>query len=180
MTSETRGGTAREHSFSLMYNRFIAPVRSQVRLWVSESEVDEIVSATFLTAWSRFDEIDDTTEKAWLLGVARNHCRNNARSHRRTRALVEAIEAMRPITEEEPFGDGVDPSDIVPVMTALESMDEDLQEILILAAWHELSPAEIAITLSISSNAARVRLHRARNVFVNKYRRVLSREDGQS
>jgi RNA polymerase sigma-70 factor (ECF subfamily) len=177
MTSEARGGTARGDSFSRMYTRFISPVRAQVRFWVNERDVDEVVSATFLTAWSRFEEIDEATQKAWLLGVARNHSRNASRSLRRSQALIEAIESIRPVTEDGLFGNSLDLVEMAPLRAALEAMDPDLQEVLILAAWHELSPAEIAITLSISPNSARVRLHRARARLATEYARTSKSED---
>ncbi|HEY4332745.1 MAG TPA: sigma-70 family RNA polymerase sigma factor [Ilumatobacteraceae bacterium] len=155
-----------------MYNRFIQPVRAQVRMWVAASDVDEVVSATFMTAWSRFDEMEEATQKAWLLGVARNHSRNSSRSSRRSDALIDAIEAIRPVTEERLYADGLDPVELAPLVAAMANLDEDLQEVLVLSAWHELSPAEIAIALSISPNAARVRLHRARARLAVEFERL--------
>jgi RNA polymerase sigma-70 factor, ECF subfamily len=48
------------------------------------------------------------------------------------------------------------------VLTALERLDPRDQEVLRLTAWEELTPAEAAKVLGVSSVTARSRLHRAR------------------
>jgi RNA polymerase sigma-70 factor (ECF subfamily) len=53
----------------------------------------------------------------------------------------------------------VGPSGVLDALTALRPED---QEILRLAAWEDLGPAEIAIVLGCSANAAALRLSRAR------------------
>jgi DNA-directed RNA polymerase specialized sigma24 family protein len=63
-------------------------------MWVSPDDVDEIVSSTFMTAWQKFDDIANGSERAWLLGVARNHCRNRFRARRRADALTAADPAI--------------------------------------------------------------------------------------
>jgi RNA polymerase sigma-70 factor, ECF subfamily len=49
-----------------------------------------------------------------------------------------------------------------PVMTALGRLAEPDRELLLLAAWEDLEPAEIAVVLRILPSTACVRLHRAR------------------
>jgi RNA polymerase sigma-70 factor (ECF subfamily) len=48
------------------------------------------------------------------------------------------------------------------VLRALAALGEDDREILVLVAWHDLSPKEAAKVIGCSSAAFRVRLHRAR------------------
>ena len=48
------------------------------------------------------------------------------------------------------------------VMAALGMLAESDREVLLLAAWEQLEPAEIATVLGITKTAARSRLHRAR------------------
>ena len=47
-------------------------------------------------------------------------------------------------------------------MAALGMLAEADREVLLLAAWEQLEPAEIATVLGITRTAARSRLHRAR------------------
>jgi RNA polymerase sigma-70 factor (ECF subfamily) len=48
------------------------------------------------------------------------------------------------------------------VLAAIAALRESDREVLLLSAWEQLSPAEIAAVLGISPLAARSRLHRAR------------------
>ena len=47
------------------------------------------------------------------------------------------------------------------MIAALEALSDEDREVLLLKAWEELEPAEIASVLGISRVAARSRLHRA-------------------
>lgn len=55
------------------------------------------------------------------------------------------------------------PSVLPNVVLAMERLKAADQEILRLTAWESLSPTEIGAVLGISSNAASIRLHRARS-----------------
>ena len=55
-----------------------------------------------------------------------------------------------------------DRDELLDVLRALDSLQPDDQEILRLAAWEELTSAQIAEVLGCSRGAAKVRLHRAR------------------
>jgi DNA-directed RNA polymerase specialized sigma24 family protein len=58
-----------------------------------------------------------------------------------------------------------DPGELEPgaLRAALAALRDDDQEILRLVAWDGLAPAELAVALGCSPNAARTRLHRARS-----------------
>ena len=47
-------------------------------------------------------------------------------------------------------------------MEAISRLPERDREVLYLVAWEQLSPAEAAVVLGVSPDAARTRLHRAR------------------
>jgi RNA polymerase sigma-70 factor (ECF subfamily) len=67
----------------------------------------------------------------------------------------------------DPWGDADDRLDAARAATALEralgSLSEDYREILLLVAWEQLSPAEIAQSLQLPPGTVRSRLHRARS-----------------
>lgn len=157
-----QGGEERAAEFGQLFRAYVPSVRGFVRTLVRPSEVEQVVSATFETAWVKFDEIPLLSQRAWLFGVARNHVRNHARAERRRLVLVDAIEAMRPAEDVGLFNGRVDPVEVAPLLRALQSLDDDDREIIQLSTWHELTPAEIAEVLGLNSNAVRVRLHRAR------------------
>ncbi|TMR90982.1 sigma-70 family RNA polymerase sigma factor [Nonomuraea basaltis] len=116
---------------------------------------DEVVSETFAIAWRRLDDVPEPA-LPWLLGVARNILRDNVRAEARREALAAELRAW---TE----GDVADQvTERMGVLRALAALAEDDREILVLVAWHGLSPKEAARVVGCSSAAFRVRLHRAR------------------
>jgi RNA polymerase sigma-70 factor (ECF subfamily) len=52
--------------------------------------------------------------------------------------------------------------EVADVLRALSTLPEEDREILLLAGWEELTPAQIAVVLDIRPVTARSRLHRAR------------------
>ena len=151
----------RDDAFTVLFRAHVAAVRGYTRTLVLESEVENIVQATFTTAWQKFESIPGDVPRAWLFGVARMHALNVSRSQRRRAALVEAITDLRPqvATSIGSLPGGIDTES---VRRALEQLDDGEREIIQLAVWHEMTSAEIAEVLGIRASAARVRLHRAR------------------
>lgn len=174
---EVDAGSARRDAFTALYRRHLTAVRGHVRVLIAVDDVDEIVSATFMTAWDKFDEIPPGLEKAWLLGVARHHCLNRYRSRGRTAALTEAIGRIIP-PPTDPYDDGPDPAEVARVRRALASLHPDEQELLTLAVWQDLAPAEIAVVLGVRQGTVRVRLHRARRRLGAEYHRLRAQDGG--
>lgn len=126
----------------------------------------DAVADTFLVAWRRAADVPAGPHaRAWLYGVARRVLANQRRGGRRRDALVERLRndlAAEISSERAPLGETA-------VMEALGRMKEEDREVLLLAGWEQLEPAEIAIALGISAVAARSRLHRARRRFRREY-----------
>jgi RNA polymerase sigma-70 factor (ECF subfamily) len=171
---EVDAGAPHRDAFTSLYRQHLPAVRAQVRMWVSPDDVDEIVSSTFMTAWQKFDDIAPGSEKAWLLGVARNHCRNRFRARRRADALTDAITRVTP-TEFDPMVGRPEPDEFTPLLRALANLSADEQELLALSVWQELAPAEIALVLGLRQGTVRVRLHRARRRLETEYQRLQER-----
>lgn len=125
----------------------------------SAEDAADAVAETFLVAWRRLDSVPSDDALPWLYGVARRVLANQRRAtHRRVR-LAERLRQELPAAIQ-----AIDPplTSKGPVMAALRRLSADDQEILLLAAWEQLEPNEIAEVLGISRIAARSRLHRAR------------------
>jgi RNA polymerase sigma factor (sigma-70 family) len=131
-----------------------------VRRTASAEDAADAVAETFLVAWRRLDSVPSDDALPWLYGVARRVLANQRRAaHRRVR-LAERLRQELPAAIE-----ASDPPPVAskgPVLAALRSLSADDQEVLLLAAWEQLEPNEIAEVLGISRIAARSRLHRAR------------------
>ncbi|MFC7532992.1 RNA polymerase sigma factor [Actinoplanes sp. GCM10030250] len=119
----------------------------------------DVVADTFLVAWRRFDDLPPGNGRAWLFGVARNVLATQHRSARRSADLAARLRhelGGAVVTAPEP------PAEISAAFATLNDAD---QELLRLVAWEGLSAEELAVALDCSANAARIRLHRARNRF---------------
>lgn len=120
----------------------------------------DVVAETFLIAWRRLAEVPAGAEaRLWLYAVARHTIANLHRSERRrTRLGGRLAESLRTelATNPSPGGEAVE------VLRAMAELSDEDRELLLLISWEGLSPGEAAKVLSISSLAARSRLHRAR------------------
>lgn len=128
------------------------------RRGAGEADAEDVVAETFVTAWRRLDQLPHDAARAWLFGVARRVLANQRRGHaRRDRHLAALV--TDPPTRAAPIGLDAD------LAAALGELRPDDREVLLLAAWEGMEPAEIAVVLGISANAAAIRAHRARRRF---------------
>ncbi|MEY4323145.1 MAG: hypothetical protein RL410_926 [Actinomycetota bacterium] len=127
-----------------------------------EEAVQDIVAATFESAWQQRDEIDPP-ELPFLLAIARNHVRRHWRAQERaTFEISEFIESPEFILAdgEERYVHREHSSRLLnQVLKQLSPVDA---EILILSAWDVLDNAAIAEVLGLTEVNARVKLHRAK------------------
>lgn len=147
---------ARRRRFEDLAAEVYEPLQRYVRRRVAPDSVDDVVSETMLTLWRRLEAVPAGAGLPWTYGVARRQIANHRRATRRHLHLVRRLEA-------EPGGvpDATGPLD-PELDAALAALPGSDREILRLWAWEHLEPAEIAVVLGVSANAAAIRLHRAR------------------
>jgi RNA polymerase sigma factor (sigma-70 family) len=129
----------------------------------SPSDAQDAAAEVFLTAWRRLEELPEgEAARVWLYATARRVIANQRRSTRRRIALQErlALEA----SSRPPESDVSDREEAL-VHEALGSLGQRDREVLLLAEWEGLSPAQIATVLGCLTVTARGRLHRARRRF---------------
>lgn len=153
---------AAEAAFATLYRRHASAVMAYALRRCSPDDAADVVSETFVVAWRRFEELpDEPAVKPWLLGVARRVLANQRRSIRRRGDLVKKLSAsMAPRFEELSIPAGRE--EALVVTEALAKLSKRDQELLLLTAWEELTPSEIALMLDLSSGVVRKRLFRAR------------------
>lgn len=146
-----------EARFHALFARHYPAVFGYTVRRVGRDEAGDAAAEVFTVAWRRIERVPAEPETLpWLYGVARRVVANQERAARR-RLRLEARAAVSPgAAVEAPGTAGVD------VEAALLRLGTADREVLRLAAWEELQPAEIAAVLGCSANAAAVRLHRAR------------------
>jgi RNA polymerase sigma factor (sigma-70 family) len=128
----------------------------------SSNDAQDAVAEVFLTAWRRLDDIPESdAARVWLYATARRVIANQRRSNRRRAALQERLTWEASVPQEPASSDREETL----VHEALRRLGPRDREVLLLAEWEELSPAQIAAVLGCLTVTARGRLHRARRRF---------------
>jgi len=129
------------------------PLRRYALRRVDPADVDDIVADTLLVLWRRLDDVPAGAELPWCYNVARNCVANLRRSALRRERLVHRLAIEPPVAVDEPA------PDVAAALAALSAKD---REVVLLWAWEELAPREIAIAVGTSANAVSLRLSRAK------------------
>ena len=141
----------------------------------SPSDAQDAAAEVFLTAWRRLDDLPEgEAARVWLYATARRVIANQRRSSRRRSALHERLaREPTPVVEEPPGAD----RDEELVQEALRRLSRRDREVLLLAEWEGLSPAQIGAVVGCLTVTARGRLHRARRRFRLLFEQLLA-DDG--
>lgn len=150
----------RKARFCRLCEAHAAAVTAYALRRVSHQDAADVVAETFLIAWRRLDEIDEERSALpWLYAVARRVLLSQQRATGRQQAIAKRLAAED--RSEVPHHDGP-PTGPRHLLEALAELTENDREVLMLAAWEELSSSEAARVLDCSATAFRIRLHRAR------------------
>ena len=162
MTSPLPDRAEAQAEFRTLYATHLDAIGYALRRVDTPEDAADVVAETFLVAWRRCDEIPGSEARLWLYGVARRVLSNHQRAEGRRSNLGDRLRAelADQVTVGDPAEEIVQVSAVRAAMAELEPPD---REVLELAAWEELEPREIAVTLGISPMAARTRLSRARS-----------------
>jgi RNA polymerase sigma-70 factor (ECF subfamily) len=145
----------RETRFRRLCDAHKAAVFAYALRRASREDAADVVAETFLVAWRKLDDVDDEGALLWLYAVARRVLLSQRRATLRQRAIAARVAALQPAAAWIAAG----PS---PLLDALAGLKEKEREVLMLAAWEELSSSDAARVLGCSATAYRIRLHRAR------------------
>lgn len=142
-----------------------------LRRTAEREDAHDLAAETFLAAWRRADEVPPEPEaRLWLFGIARGLLANSKRGDSRRARLEERLRLDRSTKASSESEPEVETS----VAIALGRLEARDLEVLTLAGWEGLGPAEIARVLDINQVAARSRLHRARRRFQKELAEVES------
>ena len=154
-----------EH-FAAIYGRYATPLYRYAYRRVGPEHADDVVADTFVAAFRRRETYDTTRPDArpWLFGIATKEI---ARWHRAEAARYRALARSGTAPPDDGMADDV--AQAVSAQAAAPALAEALAElapgdrdVLLLAAWGELTYEEIAGTLELKVGTVRSRLHRAR------------------
>jgi RNA polymerase sigma-70 factor, ECF subfamily len=148
----------READFAALFSAHFDSLLAYTRRRTPQlADAEDAMAETYIVAWRRFADLpaDAGEQRLWLFGVAYRVIANQRRATGRRLQLTDRLKAalMPPSPPSSALTD---------VMDAMATLPDGDQEVLRLAAWEELSHAEIGLVLEITPNAAAIRLHRAR------------------
>jgi RNA polymerase sigma-70 factor (ECF subfamily) len=129
------------------------------------SAAEEVVSLTFLEAWRLRQAVrpDGGSLRPWLLGIAVNVTRNQARAARRHQAAMSRLPSPPDLPD---FADELtarldDRDRLVAARAAVRGLPARERDVLI-CVWSGLDCAEAAQALGVPEGTVRTRLSRAR------------------
>lgn len=132
---------------------------------IGRSEAEDAAAEVFAVASRRVAEIDWETARPWLFGIARGVLANRWRSIHRLRRLSGKMAGLAAAPSDSPDEVVIRDTEAREALSALRRLRPADREILMLAAWEELTSAQIAHSLEISMAAAEKRLERAKRRF---------------
>lgn len=173
------GGAGQERAFRSLYDRTHRQVLAYcLRRCRDRADALDAAADAYVVAWRRFGDLPDgPAALLWLFATARRVIANQRRSSQRQQRLRSRL---RTLTVSEPSLEDLVASDEERqnVLSALDRLSEDDQELLRLTEFEQLPHADVASLLGISANAVGVRLHRARRRLAAEYERVHGRRRG--
>ena len=126
------------------------------------ADANEASAEVFVIVWQKRNQIPEGGDaRPWLFGIARNVVRNQARGARRWNRLSAKALAVSAVAPPDPELQVVRRLEDRLVGEAAEQLSERDREILTLHAWEDLTVAEIASVLNLSTTATHMRLQRA-------------------
>ncbi|MEX2322935.1 MAG: sigma-70 family RNA polymerase sigma factor [Acidimicrobiia bacterium] len=149
----------RRARFQSIADEVFEPLQRFLRRRAIEADADEAFSETLLVLWRRLDDVPDGAALPWAYGVARRVLANQQRGSRRRQALQDRLTVY---ATPQPTGDPTDGFEHPEVADALDRLPKADREVLVLWAWEDLEPRDIAVVLGTTVNAATLRLSRAR------------------
>jgi RNA polymerase sigma-70 factor (ECF subfamily) len=154
-------------AFGTLFERHApAVLRFCFRRTGNATVAEDLTSIVFLEAWRRRERTTffEGEARPWLLGVALNVLRSQARAERRYREVLARLPADRAAEpESEAAIARLDAeTEMRAVLRAVEQLGRREREVLELCVWEGLSTEEAALALGISPGAVRSRLSRVR------------------
>ncbi|MBC9823146.1 RNA polymerase sigma factor [Terrabacter sp. MAHUQ-38] len=128
------------------------------------SEADDVVQEAFVKAYEALPRFRDGAGfRPWLLRIVVNETRNlqRGRSRRALRELRVATEDVVTRTVDDPAEAVVTAARRTGLLDAVETLPDDLRDVVTCRYLLELSEAETADTLGVPAGTVKSRLHRA-------------------
>ena len=146
-----------DESFAAAYTQYLPAVSAYLSRRVDRAAVEDLAADVFAVAWRKRASVPAGFELPWLYRTASYLVAN----HRRRAATGSALVALVRGADSAPSAEDIVVSDMSLAEAWRELRPKD-REVLALSVFEDLPMSSIAIALEISTNAASIRLHRAK------------------
>ena len=163
-----RAADGDEPAFEVLVGRHKVALYRLARRYVGDADdADDIVQASFVSAWGALKRYDPTRGfAAWLRTIALNKCRDHGRRAVVRRLLMIPVAASRAniVADPQPGADVelIAQEELATLNWAIVRLPRALKEPLLLTLIVGLSQAEAGRELGISAKAVETRIYRAR------------------
>lgn len=166
-------GTGNERAFSLLHARYSSIVFSFVLARMADrGGAEEVAADVWLGCWRSARAFrGDSQVLTWLLGIAKRQVSAHTRRKRLPLVPLEDNEYAIPAEDSDPADLVVSADQSKILLAALETLPEDLTEVVRLAWVHEVPYAEIADLVGIPPGTVKSRVSRARRLLREELRR---------
>lgn len=144
-------------SFAAAYTQYLPAVSAYLARRVERSAVEDLAADVFAVAWRKRESVPAGFELPWLYRTASYLVAN----HRRRAATGSAVLALLRGSDSAPSAEEIVVGDVSLAEAWRELRAKD-REVLALSVFEDLPISSIAVALEISTNAASIRLHRAK------------------
>ncbi len=148
--------------FQALYQKYAQDIfRFALYLTGNRAEAEDIVSETFVRAWTAPGQIRQLTVKAYLLVIARNcYLQGLRRSGKLSSLSGQEQDFADP--RQAPHDSAEQRAELGRVMVDLQRLPEIDRTALLMSAVEEMPYEQIAVTLGLSLGAVKTKIHRAR------------------
>lgn len=155
---------ARARAYSGVFREHFNAIAGYALRRANPSDAADVVAETFLIAWRRFDDLPPEPDTLpWLIVVARNTLANVSRGERRRSDLGERFAREVQAARRSDGPDFTDASaDRMAMEQALDLVDPDDREMLLMSVWEGLTSEEIGAVMDLPPPTVRTRIYRAR------------------
>lgn len=152
---------------AVWFDQHVDTIHRYVARRAGEDAALDVTAETFRVALEQFARFDRSRgdERAWLYGIATNLLRRHWRTEQRLlrthlKSGGDGGIAGDPLVIVDARVDAE--RDVERVVRAIELLEPDDRDLLVLAAWEQLSSFEISHALDIPASTVRARLRRIR------------------
>ena len=161
-----------ETRFAALYQAYEPQIYAYCRRRFAADVAEDVLADVFLTAWKKIDSAPSgEAALRWLYRIAYLTASNHRRGFTRRSKLMAKLEMIGVKFEPAVVDQVVVRDEVRNALALLGDLRPGDREIIQLSVWERLSIQEISDVLSISSEAATQRLHRARKRLARDYAR---------